>query len=73
MILKISKNNITNNMDNYKKKIFKIDYNNYIQNGSSLQVDSKIELNIKNISNKFNGLTGKLEKFKKSINENNKL
>ena len=73
MILKISKNNITNNMDNYKKKIFKIDYNNYIQNGSSLQVDSKIEVNIKNISNKFNGLTGKLEKFKKSINENNKL
>ena len=60
-------------MDNYKKKIFKIDYNNYIQNGSSLQVDSKIEVNIKNISNKFNGLTGKLEKFKKSINENNKL
>ena len=71
MILKISKNNITNNMDKYKK-IFKIDYNNYIQNGSSLQVENKIELNTKNISNKFKGLTGKLEKFKKSINENNK-
>ena len=73
MILKISKNNITNNMDNYKKKIFKIDYNNYIQNGSSLQVDSKIELNIKNISNKFKGFTNKLKNFKNSINENNKL
>ncbi len=61
-------------MDKNKDKIFKIKYNNdFTQNGSSLQSESKIELNTHNISNKFKGFANKLKNFKNSINENNKL